>query len=325
MMGSSRQLVAAGSVEGGFGGSSSSSSSGGGSDSEGSFGSGSSSSGEELALEERVDPALLAAVKPYEALPTDAADYGRAGFWDSRYAELDDLVFEWYHPWENIAPSLVQYMDEGDDVLVCGCGNSALSAAMHGAGFARVTSVDMSRVVIDQMRVRHPPAEYPGMQWLVMDLTLTDFPPASFDVAVDKACLDAIMCRHDCKARVSKYLLEMDRILRDDGVFICVSSGRPEERLELLERWELDIFRADQLLPWDVHVDAIAKPTVKAYDTPDLSDPEEVYYIYVCMKDPEKWAVKDKLCKKSEADQMKKLAKLTGKKRRVRRPNFLSR
>lgn len=41
---------------------------------------------------------------------------------------------EWYHPWANLAPTLTQYMDEQDDVLVCGCGNSELSVDMYDDG-----------------------------------------------------------------------------------------------------------------------------------------------------------------------------------------------
>lgn len=41
---------------------------------------------------------------------------------------------EWYHPWSNLAPTLTQYMDEEDAVLVCGCGNSELSVDMYDDG-----------------------------------------------------------------------------------------------------------------------------------------------------------------------------------------------
>lgn len=43
-------------------------------------------------------------------------------------------VVEWYHPWANLAPTLTQYMDEQDEVLVCGCGNSEMSVDMYDDG-----------------------------------------------------------------------------------------------------------------------------------------------------------------------------------------------
>lgn len=47
-------------------------------------------------------------------------------------------VVEWYHPWANLAPTLTQYMDEQDVVLVCGCGNSEMSADMYDDGEGRL-------------------------------------------------------------------------------------------------------------------------------------------------------------------------------------------
>lgn len=44
---------------------------------------------------------------------------------------------EWYHPWANLAPTLTQYMDEQDEVLVCGCGNSEMSVDMYDDGEIR--------------------------------------------------------------------------------------------------------------------------------------------------------------------------------------------
>lgn len=45
-----------------------------------------------------------------------------------------EQVIEWYHPWANLAPTLTQYMDEQDEVLVCGCGNSEMSVDMYDDG-----------------------------------------------------------------------------------------------------------------------------------------------------------------------------------------------
>lgn len=47
------------------------------------------------------------------------------------------------------------------------------------------------------------------------------------------------------------------RLLQPEGAFICVSFAPPEERLELLEYWDLD--QPGKCLAWDVHVDAIGE------------------------------------------------------------------
>lgn len=47
------------------------------------------------------------------------------------------------------------------------------------------------------------------------------------------------------------------RLLQPEGAFICVSFAPPEERLELLEYWDID--QPAKCLAWDVHVDAIGE------------------------------------------------------------------
>lgn len=47
------------------------------------------------------------------------------------------------------------------------------------------------------------------------------------------------------------------RILQPEGAFICVSLAPPDERLELLEYWDLE--KPEKCLAWHVHVDAIGE------------------------------------------------------------------
>jgi hypothetical protein len=49
-------------------------------------------------------------------------------------------------------------------------------------------SIDFSPVVIDQMKVKHP-----GMEWEVMDVRDMTFQDSVFDLAIDKATLDAML------------------------------------------------------------------------------------------------------------------------------------
>eukprot|EP00903_Cladosiphon_okamuranus_P016669 g15371.t1 len=234
-------------------------------------------------LHDRVDTKLLEEVREYDAVPSKAASYGENAFWDERYA-ADEEVVEWYHPWANLAPTLTQYMDEQDEVLVCGCGNSEMSVDMYDDGFRSIVNADVSRVAIYQMTETYK--AYP-MEWKSVDLTREEFPEQKFDVALDKACLDSIACSPHGTPKVENYLQQMDRLLQPEGAFICVSFAPPEERLELLEYWDID--QPNKCLAWDVHVDAIAKPEVKQRrGARNDSSSSDVYYIYVCIKDPNK-------------------------------------
>ncbi|CAM9505405.1 unnamed protein product, partial [Discosporangium mesarthrocarpum] len=270
-------------------------------------------------LDDRVDPRLLAEVKEYDAVPTDAAAYGKIAFWDERYSNNEE-AFEWYHSWATLAPSLTQYMDEDDEILVCGCGNSELSVDMYDDGFENIVNVDVSRVVIDQMSDLYK--EY-NMKWLAMDLTRTNFPDEHFDVAIDKGCLDAIVCSMDGNRRARAYLQELDRILEPEAAYICVSYAPPEDRLEMLEYWDLD--NPNLCLAWDVHLTcstylpcrSAAKSSIKAFEFAPLKN-ADVYYIYVCIKDPTKTTQKAFAKEKAKRDQEKKLNKLMGRRGRGR-------
>ncbi len=60
-----------------------------------------------------------------------------------------------------------------------------------------------------------------------------------------------------CPNLVHLPIFYFQRILQPEGAFICVSFAPPEERLELLEYWDLD--QPGKCLAWDVHVDAIGE------------------------------------------------------------------
>ena len=45
----------------------------------------------------------------------------------------------------------MQNLYDLDDVLVAGCGNSELSEQIYDAGFTKITNVDISKAVIEQV------------------------------------------------------------------------------------------------------------------------------------------------------------------------------
>ena len=106
-------------------------------------------------------------------------------YWNDRYSQDTD-TFEWFLPYGGIAGVLSQHITSISEVLVVGCGNSStsclishaqgpllspplpdptlartlpwlatdLSEEIHDRLSKRVTSMDISDVVIDQMRLR---------------------------------------------------------------------------------------------------------------------------------------------------------------------------
>lgn len=89
-------------------------------------------------------------------------------------------------------------------VLVVGCGDSTLSEDLWDSGFTRVVGVDVEERCIVAARART--VAKPGLEWVASDLAAKEgLPPAlgTFDLALDKGTLDAIVCAGDdvaCRA-----------------------------------------------------------------------------------------------------------------------------
>merc|ERR1719174_1509060 len=82
---------------------------------------------------------------------------------------------------------------------MAGCGNSRLSEDMFEDGFANISNVDISRVVID------------------------------------KSTMDAILCGEGSTANVAKMCMEVSRVLKPSGILFVVSYGVPDNRMQYLE------------------------------------------------------------------------------------------
>ena len=100
--------------------------------------------------------------------------------------------------------------------VLSGCGNSSLSEDMYRDGFQRITNIDYSRVVVDNMKNRSVAAR--SMQWLVMDIKDLKFESGSFDVVIEKATLDALLVGERDPWRLSEESRSlMDHILLQVG------------------------------------------------------------------------------------------------------------
>eukprot|EP00898_Chlorokybus_atmophyticus_P000149 jgi/Chlat1/1134/Chrsp111S08644 len=136
-------------------------------------------------------------------------------------------------------------------VLVVGCGNSRVSAEMTDAGYADVTSTDLSPVVIRRMREKHRHT-HPGkgahasyrLKWHVADMLDLPFGDATFDVVIEKGAMDVLFVDNrspwDPSAavleRVDRMLSSIHRVLAPDGVFVSITFAQPHFRKPLFLR-----------------------------------------------------------------------------------------
>lgn len=56
-------------------------------------------------------------------------------------------------------------------------------------GYAYITNVDISSVVIEQQQKK-----YPSMRWKTMDVLNMSFADNIFDVVIDKSLIDTLLC-----------------------------------------------------------------------------------------------------------------------------------
>ena len=162
----------------------------------------------------------------------DNSKYQRREYWEKRFAKEES--YEWLCGFDHVEKYIHRDIARDQKIIVVGCGNSPFSAAMHAAGYENMVSTDFSPVVIQAMEIR-----YPMMKWEVADVTnLSQYPDGTFDVVIDKACLDALVVdegdvwspNEGTIARMRSAILSIRRVLKPDGQFISIGFQQPHFR-----------------------------------------------------------------------------------------------
>ncbi|XP_064649297.1 eEF1A lysine and N-terminal methyltransferase-like [Lineus longissimus] len=158
-----------------------------------------------------------------DLLPRHRDQFRSAGYWEEFFKKRGKKSFEWYGEYADICGILHKYVKTSDKILMVGCGNSQLSADMYDIGLQAITNVDISDVVIKQMKEKNK--DRTEMSFVKMDVTKMDFEAGSFSTVIDKGTLDALFTdkSDDVVKTVEKMFAEIGRVLRVGGRYICVS------------------------------------------------------------------------------------------------------
>ncbi|KAE8234633.1 hypothetical protein CF326_g322 [Tilletia indica] len=189
---------------------------------------------------------------------TNNAEFQTLEYWDRRYrakAAQGEQVFEWFKGYAEIKDTINELIPDKDArILMLGCGNSGLSADMAADGYSKITNLDFSVVVIDQMKEKHPEQD-----WRVMDVReLKEHAnelggEGSWDVIIDKGTLDALMAEKGSVWSPSDSVLanvaaEVEGVLAllkpETGRFLYLTFGQPHFRRPHLERegrWNIEV------------------------------------------------------------------------------------
>ncbi|KAI3650544.1 hypothetical protein MP228_004025 [Amoeboaphelidium protococcarum] len=177
--------------------------------------------------------------------------YGQKEYWERRYEEEDtEQSFDWFKTYDDIRDSLGEFIkDKESRIIILGCGNSTLGYDMIEDGYTHIVNVDYAANVIDQMQQKynklvqdkHPDAICSFEQADVTQMKCYD--DATFDVAIDKGTLDAMLCgKYDPwnppKDKLEKAhgeIAEVYRILKRGAVFLYITFGQKHFRLPILQ------------------------------------------------------------------------------------------
>ncbi|KAI0738534.1 S-adenosyl-L-methionine-dependent methyltransferase [Daedaleopsis nitida] len=180
-----------------------------------------------------------------DVLPKKNEEYGTKKYWDQRYTqESEDSSFDWFKSYSDVAEIMREIVpDKSSRILMLGCGNSTLSQDMYDDGYKNIVNTDYSAILIEKMRHKHEQST-PEMEWYEMDIRDLKFDGNSFDVAIDKGTMDAMMTAkadvwdppeevvQNCNREVDEVL----RVLRKGGVFVYLTFGQPHFRRRYLDR-----------------------------------------------------------------------------------------
>lgn len=166
---------------------------------------------------------------------------------------------------------------KSDKILNVGCGNSRLSEEMYEEGYQNITNIDISHTCVRYMEDKLK-TKCPNMTYRQMDvMNMKDIPNAEYNVVLDKGTLDSILCGDNSEENCEKMLLEINRVLKPNGIYICVSYGSEEHRKEYLKNKSINF--------WDVKVERVIKPSLAITgNINDEKDPKNCHYIYIMTK-----------------------------------------
>ncbi|EST09228.1 hypothetical protein PSEUBRA_001182 [Kalmanozyma brasiliensis GHG001] len=208
-------------------------------------------------------------------------------YWEQRYANETETDFDWFKTYEDLKSLFDELLpDREARILMLGCGNSTLSPSMHIAGYKRIINIDYSSNLISSLSRR-----YPDQTWIEMDITQLSLPSnittlggqGSFDIALDKGTMDALMAEGKGSSvwnpsdkvvdDVRTMLNGVDGLLKEGGKMVYITFGQPHFRkkyLEEIDGWSVEVRTVGEMFHYFVYV-ATKLPATTSVETAETT------------------------------------------------------
>lgn len=176
------------------------------------------------------------------------------GWWDAFHSRYQ-RVHEWYLEGDEAAPTLMELLPTCSSVLHLGAGTSDLGRSIESTGRLAVVDIDFSSQCMQYMGETQPTRQH-----IVMDAARLAFAPHSFDCAVDKGTLDAVLANRGSATLAIAQSIISSALLAvvPGGTLIFISIIGTDERL-------MDLQHA-----FDRATDGSHQPAPYAADGPSL-------------------------------------------------------
>ena len=204
----------------------------------------------------------------------DNSLYAKPEWWDEEYKKCKpEDQYEWFSGTndQHLLEAIFTYLkDPNQKIINLGCGISHIQDVIYDKGFHDITNVDVSPTCIQNMKQ----TDTRGMKWDIVDVMEPfPYPPETFDFALDKGTLDAIIIdkadhweiEDEVYDLAKKYFKNVYDSLKPGGTFIQITFGQPHFRRRLFENCGLD---------WTINVRTI------------LPDHSFHFFCYECTKNP---------------------------------------
>lgn len=231
------------------------------------------------------------------AAPARLPGYGDPDYWLARYAERGEEVYEWYIGWQELGGHVAPLVSPESQILILGCGTSALWEQLYAQGFVNVTCIDRCGPLIEALREKHKDKESTVSFQAIEAERLPDEWAGRFDLVLDKAMLDSVACGEQKRERTDEVLKSVSKVLKPSGgTYVCVSHAGVETRRPILHAhgkygWEVEC----RTLPRGVtSAPSGDKPPSRGAKPPDAQaatkltasvaydSSADVYHIYIC-------------------------------------------